>query len=143
MSDSRFKFRIPIGDWSGDGHGQCEWFTASSNGDIKAVREAYFKAKELVHERFHPDNFVCDYEDRDLPSDVYVKMMAEGIVPMDFDPDMFHTEEMAKYVVWFLNQGNPTLEVQLAEEEDDMLAFYGYDEKKRHIRFIGYGLLGS
>ena len=55
-------WKIPIGDWSDDGHGKCDWFTVKSNFTVEKAREAYFKAveasgldiaKEIAH----------DYED--------------------------------------------------------------------------------
>ena len=43
------KVKFPIGDWSGDGHSQCEWFVVKVNDQgsdertLQALREAHFK----------------------------------------------------------------------------------------------------
>ena len=41
-TDLPHSFALPIGDWSGDGHGHCEWFTVRSNKPLEDVRKAHF-----------------------------------------------------------------------------------------------------
>lgn len=140
---TRLRFRIPIGDWSGDGHGYCNWFIASTPKTIKDVREAYFAAQKLHQKQFHPESFCEDYED-DTVSIEYAASIKElsGVElgePYD-DEVMVTPEAMAEYLVWFINQGDPSVDVQLEESVDETLHFSGYDKKKRHIGFIGYGL---
>ena len=51
---------------------------------------------------------------------------------------------MAEVVVWFLNQGDPDIDAKLEPPTAvPMLPFYGFDEKKRHVGFFGYGLFGE
>lgn len=135
----RFHFRIPIGDWSGDGHSQCEWYDATAAIPLDEVRDAYFAAKKKKHlEGISPEDFCSEYEDSEVPEDVREQAKAAGYEM----PEDFHVEEMANYVVWFINQGNPKADVRL-EETPETLTFYGYDDKNRHIGFIGYGFLGN
>jgi hypothetical protein len=49
---------------------------------------------------------------------------------------------MCSYVLWFMTQGDPDLKVSLLPAVET-LSFYGFDEKGRHIGFIGYGLCGG
>ena len=58
----RHLFTIPIGDWSGDGHGQDRSFYASASKPIEAVREAYFAAKEKLPPEACPENFCNEYD---------------------------------------------------------------------------------
>lgn len=138
----QYKFQIPIGDWSGDGHGQCDVYYATSNKLIIDVREAYFAAKKKLPKKMCPENFCHDYEDGVIPDSV-IKLLKKykcNLAKVAED-EGFSSKEMAEYVVWFINQGNPDVNAILMDEEDvPTLSFYGYDDKKRHIQFIGYGL---
>lgn len=149
------KFRIRIGDWSGDGHGMQEPHIVESNKDsIEEIREAYFAAREKLPNCLCPENFMCDFEDGSLPRETYEEARARGYdLLKDRDPSAwvdeaemleypdFGAEEMAEYVLWFIKQGDPSIELKLASDSVQDLSFYGSDEKGRHIGFIGYGLL--
>jgi hypothetical protein len=139
--NNRITFRIPLGDWSGDGHSKCEYFTATSAKSLIEVREAYFSAKEKLPKLICPENFVNEYEDSTVPQEVIDKLK-EYNYNLCKDSEYFELEEMVKYVVWFINYGDPECDVKL-EKIDDMLVFYGVDKKKRHIGGFGYGLLGD
>ena len=134
---TQYTFRIPIGDWSGDGHEKCDWFTATAVKPIEKVREAFFAAKKLLP-HLNPEKFCCDYEDNQVPEDIATELTKKGLT---FDVEDLSSEDMARIVVWFLNRGDPELDVKLSPEVDvPMLPFLGYDKKKRHISFFGYGL---
>lgn len=141
MSDERYEFRIPVGDWSDDGHGKVDWFNASAAKPIEDVREAWFKAS-AEHPDLSPASFCEAYEDSNLPKEMWDKLQQAGCpaVLEDFD-----TESMAAFVVWFLNLGDSSLDVRLLTDDEaiPMLPFYGRDSKGRHIEGVGYGLLGS
>jgi hypothetical protein len=140
MSDAaRYQFRIPIGDWSGDGHEKCEHFDASAAKPIGDVRAAWFAAKEKLPD-IAPDTFCDEYEEGSLPEPVSTNLRAAGC-PLPEDEDDWGPDAMADVVVWFLNQGDPDLDVRLEKRSSvPSLAFYGFDDQKRHIGFIGYGL---
>lgn len=146
----RHFFKISIGDWSGDGHGDSETFMASSTKPIKDVREGYFNAKER-YPRLAPESFCESYEDTLVPVDVADEIeklggpTTEGLERHPREEGFRGTAEyMAAVTVWFLNIGDRGLDVRLeAETREDTLHFYGYDEKKRHIGFIGYGVTGD
>ena len=38
---ARYIFNLPIGDWSGDGHNICDYYTISSNRPVEQVIEIY------------------------------------------------------------------------------------------------------
>lgn len=152
-----FTFNIKIGDWSGDGHGKQQTFTASSNKNIIEVREAFFAACKK-HPGIAPTEFMCNYEDYSLPKEIYEEALEAGFdflagVRQDKDfqerlksgeyfeyPD-FGPDRMFEYTLWFTKLGDP--ELVLEKVEVPSLAFYGFDQQKRHIGFIGYGLMGN
>jgi hypothetical protein len=134
---TRYTFRIPIGDWSGDGHEKCDWFTVTAAKPVEEVREAFFVAKELLP-HLNPEKFCCDYEDSLVPDSIAAELATKGVL---IDVDDFNPEDMARIVVWFLNQGDPELGAELTPEATvPMLPFCGFDKKKRHIGGMGYGL---
>lgn len=141
---NRIYFRIPIGDYSSDGHGKCDYFAASSALSLNEVREAYFKAKEELPKIICPENFVNQYEEYEISDEVVQALKDAGYTSDDenFYTD-FGTGEMAEYVVWYINKGNSSCDIKLEPKINDMFPFYGHDEKNRHIGFIGYGLLGT
>lgn len=130
-------FRLPVGDWSGDGHGKCDWFTVTTpwtSGDI----ERAFKAAKARLPHINPEHLCAEYEERNISFDVAQAMRAAGYPGMQ--PDTFalpgdpgvddcdeidrvdwpdwDTEEFARYVVWYANQGDPDLKLQLVPNVD-------------------------
>lgn len=71
----QYKFRLPIGDWSNDGHGRCEYFTVLSNKDVDKVREFYFKAMQIFDLRDifaqYQENYIDEEILKTIP--VYIK----------------------------------------------------------------------
>ena len=140
---TRHAFRIPIGDWSGDGHSKCDWFGASAAKPIDEVREAFFAAQKNFPKRLDVSQLCTDYGNSSIPDQVRDQLFKLGapIEEANEDGDYYSgSEEMAALVVWFLNQGDPELDCKLDEDASPMLPFYGADCKGRHISHIGYGL---
>ncbi len=116
---------------------------------LNDVREAYFAAKKKLPSFICPEKFANEYQNGSVSKEVVVECEKLGY---DFgsecknengEIEYFHTEAMAEYVVWYINQGNSDCDVKLEPKINDMLSFYGFDEHKRHIGFIGYGLFGD
>lgn len=130
-------FRIPIGDWSNDGHGQCEWFEAFADKPIEDVRGAYFAAKEKLPSRICPENFVREYEDDEVPDSVINTIQSLG-GPLP-DPYERMEEWLANYIVWFINQGDATVNAVIIPKPI-LPMLPGLDSQERPIGVIGYGL---
>lgn len=132
----RHAFRIPIGDWSDDGHGKVEWFYATAAKPIEDVREAYFAATKKLPDACCPENFCDAYQEPEIAPDSRAALEAAGYkVPKEID-----AESMAKIVAWFINYGDPSVDVKLDGNPPPMLPFYGSDSKRRSIGHMGYGL---
>ncbi len=141
---NRYPFQVPVGDFSGDGHGLCSYFPASAAKPIEEVREAYFSAKEKFPELLCPEEMFKNYEENQLNPDVFSMLETYNAPPpprwdTDEEPEQEADEWLVSYVIWFINQGDSTIDAK-QEPYVPSLSFYGFDEKKRHIRFIGYGL---
>lgn len=135
-----YSFRLPIGDWSGDGHGKCEWFDIKSNKPLKDIREAYFKAKEL-YPNLCPESFCDNWQDPFIPQEVVNGYSEINFTSEDFnDGELYGSPQiMAEIVVAFLKRGDPELQLSI-RENPKMLPTWGVDEQGRHIGHIGYGL---
>lgn len=136
-----YKFRMPIGDWSDDGHGKCDYYTISSNLPIEEVREAHFKIPELTGVNI--ESIANNYEEGNITQETLDKLISLGVDPDKFDEPYkgsiyVSSENMRDIWITLLNNVEPKLNL-VVEEKIPMLPFYGFDEQKRHIGFIGYG----
>jgi hypothetical protein len=143
MSELKYKFQIPIGDWSDDGHGKCDWFILNCNRSVGEVRELFFQAKKKKKLKGYCPDELCSREKLTLKQSEYLyKMGFKGFLDPDADELFamdFSTKEFANYVMWFCQQ----VDLQLKWEFVDggpMLPFYGFDKKRRHIGGFGYDL---
>jgi hypothetical protein len=141
---TKYLFTLPIGDWSADGHGECTYVHVESNKPVEEVREAHFKIKEATGVDIH--SIASEYEenriDEDHPVISYLKRKRKlnQLLEEDDGEYIIYTSEMADLWIMLLQDADPTLELERVEKERiPMLAFYGFDDKGRHINFVGYG----
>ena len=141
----KYLFTLPIGDWSRDGHGVCDYYHVESNKPVEEVREAHFKIKEVTGIDIH--TIANEYGEPFIPQDHPVIPYLKSIGKLDKLTESYGDEDYSIYPdgmaeLWaiLLMAADPELELALkVEGQIPMLPFYGYDEKKRHIRFVGYG----
>ena len=148
-----YKFKLPIGDWSSDGHGKHYDFIISSNKPLNKVRELYFKACEEIgfsldgsykNEGMAPNSEYGDYR----PNFEILKILIEFGVKIEKDDlEYIHRYNvMPKHIfcniiLSFIMTQDPNLVLKRIESEKiEMFQFYGFDEKRRHIGYFGYGL---
>jgi hypothetical protein len=142
-----YEFRMPIGDWSGDGHSICDYYSAYSNQPVEQVREVHFKAKEVTGVDIEE---ICnEYEESILEQDIVEKLKGLGF---NFEDYFTEVEEGELYAdswlmvnlwVFLLMKTDSTLRITVQKDSTPMLPFYSYDAKMRHIGFVGYGVLGT
>ena len=149
-----YTFRFPIGDWSRDGHGDCNWYKVQSNKPVQLVRESYFEITQRLGtglDSQFADAPCSDYEDRTISLEWLKKV---GISPDalvgidDYDPEdgvmeTWQSETIAELFILFMNKHDPSLDLKIVDDKDDMFTFYGMDEKGRHIGNMGYGVTGN
>lgn len=131
-----YKFRMSIGDWSDDGHGKHKDYIVLSNHPVERVREAHFRIKEVTG--IDIDNLCRRYDDSSIPSEVEDKLLEIGF---EFECEgCTYPDEFASLWVFLLWKADPGLELKIVNDNIPTLHFYGFDEKRRHIGHIGYGL---
>lgn len=134
------QFRIPIGDWSGDGHGHCDWYTIRSNKPVEAWREAYFKSNARWPE-LAPDGRLSQTELAKWPF-ARIRELFGHLFDVDKDlvEDLCDTSEgMALYTIAFCRASDSSLTFEMVPALP-MLPFWGLDKQRRHIGHIGYEL---
>jgi len=139
-------FKIPIGDWSGDGHNECEWYIYQSNKTIEEIREAFFASRDKVPAELQPENICCDYLDHQVSSELFRRLcelypdLAEDydIMDMDEEPVEIDADDMVRITIGFIRLSLPDWDVQEVATTS-MLPFCGFDGQQRHISHIGYG----
>lgn len=135
-------FKLPIGDWSGDGHRQCEYYIVESNKPIDAVREAHFN---IIEKTGIDINSICSCTEEDqIDEDLMEMLKSIGFTPSNRygDETILCADDMAEIWILLLMKADPTLDLTIiVEDEIEMLPFYGNDTKGRHIGNIGYGVL--
>lgn len=148
--ENMYKFKIPIGDWSGDGHGHAEWYIVECNKPVEYVRELYFQACDKIgftldgHHKLTP---CAEYEDYKFPRETFQKLLNFGI---ELDKDLinyiYETEStdgsdgFIEIVLSFIRTQDPELILNIVSNDFKMFQFYGHDDKNRHIGYFGYGL---
>jgi len=143
MDNLQHQFRLPIGDWSDDGHGQVEYFLISSNANVKDVREVHYQIEETTGINLEQ---VCrKYEDNVIKEDVVDMLHQLGFdfQAGGFEDDNEHPDAlgMARLWVFLLQQTDSSLKLRIEhEKKPPMLPFYGRDERQRHISSVGYGI---
>jgi len=139
MKDKKHVFRLPIGDWSGDGHGVSTDYRILSNKPVEAVREAYFAAEQRTGLDLTE---VCgEYEEREIKPHLLAAIRAAGLPLPEENLDWFGPDEFVELTLAYLRAGDPELELEVLPFEE-MLMFGGDDPKGRHIGQLGYGLMG-
>lgn len=140
-----YQFKLPVGDWSGDGHAQCKYYIFKSNKPVEEIREVHFRIIKTTGIDIHK---ICnDYEQSSLEIDdnVLEKLNEIGF-HFSNEEEIFNgsfkvcPDDMMELWIFLLRYTDKMLELNLVvENEIPMLPFYGFDEKKRHIDQVGYG----
>lgn len=136
-----YQIRLTIGDWSDDGHGRTKDFIMNSNMPVEAVREAHFKIRKATG--IDIENICSEYEEDEIDKETVEILKDMGFKfsnTTGMGDGITNPEEMAKLWVFLLQKADPSLELELQNDNIPNLHFYGFDEKGRHISCVGYGL---
>lgn len=144
-----------IGDWSHDGHGFQDTFVVASNKSKLELREIYFAACDKLQIRLdgHTDPKLrfpvpcSQYEDGVIPRNIINYLAANGVEVPKFEdvedeedpnsPFIPGSKEFLQLVLNLIKWQDATVELKIFEPET--FHFCGFDEKKRHIGYFGYG----
>lgn len=138
-----YLIEFPVGDWSDDGHGKCHYYTVKSKKQVQDVREAHFRASEVLG--FDLGDICKNYEERTLDQRISNKLFELGYDFSTFDdrdeegePEWLSSNEVIDIWLYLLNHIDPSL--KLEPMRIPSINFYGYDNEKRHLETPGYGV---
>ena len=134
----KIQIQFPIGDWSEDGHGKCDYYLATTESTLEDVRMAHFNSPLILG---FDIGSIFGYEERNIDPNVLSKIKS---VIGDFDfnnGDEFTSEEMFQLWLDLLNFIDPTLNLVSSFDDYEPINFYGLDSQGRHLDTPGYGLL--
>lgn len=152
--DKIYKIKIPIGDWSDDGHGDCEYYKILSTHSVEDLRKAYYKSEKLTRLTFRHDyneEFISppictDYQNPYLTEEHIVVMKKYGYDSSHlFDSYskkyLVEPDNMKDIILWFIGL---SLEDFSHENVNDLeyvtLSEYGDGGMtKRFSHQFGYG----
>ena len=84
------------------------------------------------------------YEDDVLDAENVKRLQTLGYPLEDVAADgsvCMNAKEMARLWLFLLQKADPALKLTFAEDEEiPDLQFYGFDDKGRHVDFVGYGV---
>jgi hypothetical protein len=157
----QYKVKFPIGDWSRDGHGMCDWFIVNSNKPVEELREAHFSFRgkagfdigDLCHE--YEDSIIGVVETKFLKDnklvydkDMELEYLDEQLDPLEKADDfegakalcIFDPETLLKIWINCLMYSDPNLKLEIVTDDIPHINQYGFDKKNRHLKTPGYGL---
>jgi len=131
-------YQLPIGDWSHDGHGHCEWFTVTSDASAKEIFAAYHDSVKL-HPDIDPDKICNEYGENIIDPDILEKIIAAGFNGFTHsEDDGVDTDQFVEYVVWFINLGKPSVNLTLIPK-DHSNELINWTAQKEGTTFPGFG----
>lgn len=139
-----YLIEFPIGDWSNDGHGKCDYYIVNSNKPVEEVREVHFKIAKRTG--IIIANICCQEKGISL-DDPILKQFNELGYRLDeegdesyIDDGMYYpsSKEIVRMWLFLLMKTDGTLRLEIVNIP--MLPFYGYDDNFRHMETPGYGL---
>ena len=146
------RFRIPIGDWSGDGHGRTTEYIIESNKTVEEVRELYFEAIIKLGFSLDGNGYLdklspcVEYGESTMSPDTVKALREFGITISDerlisWTEDYVEKDDLCQLVLDVIKTQDKDLDIRIIPKKElPMLQFYGYDSQKRHIGYFGYGL---
>jgi len=149
MNES-YEFQIPVGDWSNDGHGRCDYYWIKSNRPVQYVRELYFELCKKYNASF--DGYKYDapcqnYDDRKIPKSWIEKIeLTKEIESLQIQEEedfywMVTPDDFINLLLLWLQKNDSSLKLEIIQIP--CFTFYGVDDKSRHISHIGYGLFSD
>jgi hypothetical protein len=149
-----FEITMPIGDWSKDGHGECDEIDFVSNCAAGDLQEAYKASVKLTGISFDYDTdpsatLVCaDYGDYIIPTavmDKFVELGYSAVIDGDFIEEdgisfMGEGKSFAELILWFIGLSMPKDWEWYIVEKPKPIYLNGFWSKPGWDVSFGYGL---
>lgn len=145
-----YKIKVPIGDWSGDGHSQCQEYMIISSHPASELRKAYYESElktGLTFRHKYNDNpahikpICTDYEENFIDEEQIEGLLEAGfnfnlidlyedecpVLGENLPYDFIYLDEsnIFKMLMWFIGLGLDGFEYEIANDEFESLSEYG------------------
>ena len=129
--------RFPIGDWSGDGHRECDWYIVFCETTVTKVAEAHNKCSGLFG--FDIGDMCREYEDSKLSPEIVGLLLVAGILAGEYceDAEYMQSEELLELWLAILNKIDSTLKLKNITKD-----FASIHSQPLSINVPGYGVFG-
>jgi hypothetical protein len=145
----KYKFKLPIGDWSDDGHGKCDYYTIESNINPEDL-------VEIVHnlDLKHKFSKICsEYEEYEVTDEQIEYLKSIGLNMNNYfinEEKYLSTDKFAQLFLDIIMLENPNIKLNIIN--DNIIEFnnwFGQGVVKKKglnintrsvINSLGYGL---
>lgn len=142
-----YNIKIPIGDWSDDGHGNCNIHEIRSNYDVHKLRQSYKDSCKLTGIQFnHSNNYtktknpieICtEFEDSCITEETITILESFGLSGYD-DEGFIDEDSFLRLLLDFIKLSLNDFEYDLTESSAPYLNGFWNDEL--NVQF-GYGVM--
>jgi hypothetical protein len=152
----KYAIKIPIGDWSNDGHSQCEIITISSNYPVEDLQNAYKASCKLtgvqlnhnedytglgIGRKYGHKRLICtEYEESCISSEALGILRDHGLKDRALIEDGYFEgiEHFTEILLWFISLSLPNdFEYEYTRQDGEYLN--GFWNDNLNVQF-GYGL---
>lgn len=81
---------FPIGDWSKDGHNQCDFYVIETTKTVAELRDLHFKCKETLG--FEIGNIASEYQNDKLSVEIADILLKANIIDQEFYNDILNED---------------------------------------------------
>jgi hypothetical protein len=139
----KYTWLLSIGDWSGDGHKECENFMIHSNYTNKEARKSYFEAKKL-YPKICPEEVANRYQQpptkKQLQAWIDAGVLSDEFSAAEYENN-FGAYDMANVVLNYIKLASSDFDYSISEEGEDTFHFWGeIDNEEDYPPSFGYGL---
>ena len=125
------RFKLPIGDWSDDGHGKCDYFIVESNVHFDVIVSTYLE----MDEKYKISEICSEYEEGSLTEE-QSEMVKNAGLKVDEYPE---ARQLAQLVIHFIMMYDSSIELKIVSEDIPMLSNWASPDGK-YLSLPGYGL---
>ncbi|MFW6310698.1 MAG: hypothetical protein ACOC1K_00520 [Nanoarchaeota archaeon] len=144
-----YLFKLPIGDWSGDGHEMCEEFIIESNVSAEDLVPIYIE----MDKEYNLSSECQEYKEESLSEEFLEFLEEKGLDPNKYlssyggtDNKFVHPQDMAQLIIDLLMLWDDSLKLKIKDEEiipsfNNHLALKVANKTGgRELELPGYGL---
>ncbi|ADO59928.1 hypothetical protein [Paenibacillus polymyxa] len=116
------EFLMPIGDWSGDGHGMCKYYLICSNKPFEEVERAHHKIKDNTG--IDLESICADYQENEISCEMKDMLDETGfntanlkVNPFDEEAYVMTADDLCQLWIFLLMKADSELQLTVKSLE--------------------------